>query len=53
MNIVTDMGAHALYVWPSYAAFVVIFGGLWLWVWRTGARAKAELEARERERGRR
>lgn len=53
MEIVTDMGEHALYIWPSYAAFIVTFGGLWLWVRITGARAKAELERRERESGRR
>lgn len=53
MEFVTDMGAHARYVWPAYGAFAVIFGGLWLWVRVTGARAKAELEAREREGGRR
>lgn len=47
MEIVTDMGAHARYVWPAYAAFAVIFAALVIWVWRSGARARAELKRLE------
>ncbi|MFV0473851.1 MAG: heme exporter protein CcmD [Pikeienuella sp.] len=47
MELITDMGAHARYVWPAYGAFVVILGALCLWVRITGSRAKAELERRE------
>lgn len=47
-----DMGAQAIYVWPAYAAFVVIFGGLVLWVRRSGAREKARLETLEETKGR-
>ncbi|QIE56417.1 heme exporter protein CcmD [Pikeienuella piscinae] len=47
MEIITDLGAHARFVWPAYGAFVVIFGGLLIWVRLSGARAKAELERRE------
>lgn len=43
-----DMGAHAIYVWPAYAAFAVIFAGLVLWVRATGAREKARLEQLEK-----
>lgn len=49
----TDMGAHARFVWPAYGAFVVIFAGLLIWVGVTGARAKAELERREKARRKR
>ena len=38
-----DMGDHAIYVWPAYAAFAAIFVALVLWVWLSGAREKARL----------
>ncbi len=50
MEIVVDMGAHGRFIWPAYAAFVVIFAGLALWIWRTNAKARedlAKLEARK------
>ncbi|MEX2517739.1 MAG: heme exporter protein CcmD [Paracoccaceae bacterium] len=50
MEFITDMGAHARYVWPAYGAFVVIFGGIVLWAGLTARRSRAELERRERER---
>ncbi len=50
MTLHWDMGAHALYVWPAYAVFVVVFGGLALWAWRSAAKARAELEKREETR---
>lgn len=50
MELITDMGAHARYVWPAYGAFAVILGALCLWVALSGRRAKAELERRERAR---
>ncbi|WP_340108080.1 heme exporter protein CcmD [Pikeienuella sp. HZG-20] len=46
----TDMGAHARFIWPAYGAFLVIFAALCLWVRITGLRARAELERRERAR---
>lgn len=50
MEIITDMGAHARFIWPAYAAFVVIFVGLAVWAWRGNAAAKAELEKLEAKR---
>lgn len=50
MEIVTDMGAHARFIWPAYGAFVILLGGLVVWAWTTSARAKAELKRREAER---
>lgn len=47
MQIVTDMGAHGAYVWPSYAAFVVIFAGLAWWAISANAKARARLESLE------
>lgn len=47
MQIVTDMGAHGAYIWPSYAAFVVIFGGMAWWAVSGNARARARLAALE------
>ncbi len=47
-----DMGAHAIYVWPAYAASVVIFAGLVIWVRAAGAREKARLEKLEAAKGR-
>lgn len=38
-----DMGDHAIYVWPSYAAFALIFIGLVVWVRSVSAREKARL----------
>ena len=46
-----DMGAHAIYVWPSYAAFLVIFIGLVIWVRAAGAREKARLAKLEGKTG--
>lgn len=51
MQIVTDMGAHGAYVWPSYGAFVAIFGAMILWTVIRNRRARtqlAELEARRK-----
>ena len=45
-----DMGDHAIYVWPSYAVFALIFIGLILWVRAAGAREKARLEQLEANR---
>lgn len=50
MEFITDMGAHARFVWPAYGAFIAVFGALCLWVWVTAARSRAELDRRERER---
>jgi len=50
MEIIIDMGAHARFIWPCYAAFVVIFGGLAIWAWRGNTAAKAELEKLEKRR---
>lgn len=50
MQIVTDMGAHGAYVWPSYAAFVVVFGALAWWAVSANARARARLETLEKNR---
>lgn len=47
MEIVTDMGAHAPYVWPAYGAFALIFAVLAVWIWKTNASARSELERRE------
>ena len=44
-----DMGDHAIYVWPSYAAFILIFIGLAFWVRAVGAREKARLSKLEAE----
>lgn len=46
-----DMGGYAAYVWPSYAAFALIVGGL---IWRASqrnARVRAELRALEAQSG--
>ncbi len=53
MEFVFDMGAHARFIWPAYAAFLAIFAGLALWAWVTAGRARAELEKREKRRERR
>ena len=50
MEFVFDMGDHAIYVWPSYAAFAVIVAGLFLWIGRANAKARARLEALEKDR---
>lgn len=50
MQIVTDMGAHAPYVWPAYGAFVVLLGGLVWWAASSNARTRARLEALEKTR---
>lgn len=50
MQIVTDMGAHAIFVWPAYAAFIVLFGGLVWWAASSNARARARLETLEKSR---
>lgn len=50
MQIVTDMGAHAAFVWPSYAAFVVIFGALAWWAISSNAKSRARLETLEASR---
>lgn len=49
MEIVFDMGAHAPFVWPAYAAFVLIIGGLFWWVLAANARARARLSELERK----
>lgn len=38
-----DMGDHAIYVWPAYAAFAAIFIGLFVWARMASAREKARL----------
>ncbi|MGB0507535.1 MAG: heme exporter protein CcmD [Pikeienuella sp.] len=51
MQMVTDMGAHGIYVWPSYAAFAAIFLGMAAWTIVSNRRARtrlAELEARRK-----
>lgn len=53
MEFVFDMGDHARFVWPAYAAFVVIFSGLCLWVRMSSKKARAELERQEQARGKR
>jgi heme exporter protein CcmD len=50
MQIVTDMGAHGAYVWPAYAAFVVILSALVLWATTSNSRARARLEVLEQAR---
>lgn len=47
MEIVTDMGAHGLYVWPAYAAFAAVFAGLAFWAWRGAAKTRAGLKRLE------
>ena len=49
MEIVLDMGRHGVFIWPAYAAFAVIFLGLFWWAVGSNARAKAKLDAMERE----
>lgn len=50
LTIITDMGRHAIYVWPAFGAFAAIFALLFIWVWVTGARARALLERLESQR---
>ncbi|MEM7270861.1 MAG: heme exporter protein CcmD [Pseudomonadota bacterium] len=50
MEIVLDMGAHGRFIWPAYAAFVVIIGGLYWWIAASNARARAKLDELERDR---
>ena len=50
MQIVTDMGAHAPYVWPAYAAFVVLFAGLIWWAATSNTRTRDRLETLEKSR---
>jgi heme exporter protein CcmD len=50
MTIVTDMGAHGLYIWPAYAAFLVIFAALIAWAWHGNAKARADLAKLESKR---
>jgi heme exporter protein CcmD len=50
MQIVTDMGAHGAYIWPSYAAFVVIFGAMIVWAVVGNRRARTRLAALEARR---
>ena len=49
MEIVTDMGAHGAYIWPAYAAFVVIFAALFWWAASTNAKTRKQLEEMERK----
>lgn len=49
MELVTDMGDHARYVWPAYAAFAVIFAGLAIWAWRGAAKTREGLARLEKE----
>lgn len=48
MQIVTDMGAHGAYVWPSYAAFLLIFGLLAWWAVAANTKARKRLEELEK-----
>jgi heme exporter protein D len=44
-----DLGAHAGFIWASYAAVIAVVGGLIVWLivdGRRQARALADLEAR-------
>lgn len=50
MQIVTDMGAHAAFVWPAYASFVVLIGGLVWWAASSNTRTRKRLEALEQSR---
>ena len=50
MNIVTDMGAHGAYIWPSYAAFLLIFGALIWWVSASNTKARRALDQLETSR---
>ena len=50
MEIVTDMGAHGRFIWPAYAAFVLIFAGLVIWAWRGNAKARENLTKLEGKR---
>lgn len=50
MEFVFDMGDHARFVWPAYAACAAIIIGLFVWIGRGNARARARLEALEKDR---
>lgn len=50
MQIVTDMGTHGAYVWPSYAAFIVIFAALAWWAVSSNSQARARLKVLEESR---
>ncbi len=43
------MGAHGAYIWPAYAAFVLIFAALFWWAASTNAKTRKQLEEMERK----
>ena len=49
MEIVTDMGAHGVYIWPAYGAFALIFAGLYWWIASANAKTRRKLEEMERK----
>ncbi|MEM8752531.1 MAG: heme exporter protein CcmD [Pseudomonadota bacterium] len=49
MEFVWDMGDHAVFVWPSYAAFLAVFAGLAIWAWRGSAKTRESLARLEKE----
>lgn len=42
-----DLGPHAAFIWMSYAAVVVVIGGLIAWLVADGRRQQAALKALE------
>ena len=39
-----DLGKHAVFIWSSYAAVVIVLAGLILWLISEGRRYKARLD---------
>jgi len=44
------MGGYARFVWPAYAAALLLLGGMAIWVWRTARRQRRQWAALERAR---